>query len=224
MEEKLKTLILAGIARGIEEDRTKQASELQGQSEIMLSLRYLGFSLKEIGQYFDRTRQWVNQLLPDGYMAAPMVVDRPDPDDLAHTIWTESMTDLEWWGSKGRLNQARLVNRFRVCNYSWAESREFAKKHSINKLYAVLTITFGLDLTSESIINWFNLLIENHSKNEILDIINGDQKLQVSRRLFDRYWSELGLYAKRRKRHKRNTPLGARGKTGTITPDYGGLY
>ncbi len=182
-------LILSGLDRGIDEKDTKKALGLKGQKSIMLGLRTLGFSFEEIGAYYDRTRAWAANLLPEGDRAAPQAIDRLAPDEIAKAIWTESAEDLAWWGS--RLVYKRMVDRFRDHKYSWKESRAYAKKYNISKLDVIMLVTFGIVPDGQK--KWFEGLIEGRTKAAIFQMVNEGQALQVGVRSFNRTWSELGL-------------------------------
>lgn len=200
MESKVKALILAGIDRAITEDDTKNVLALEDQKPVMLALRKLGYSFKEIGTFFNRTPQWANNLLPRGGQAAPLVTaDRIDPDKLAAAIWIEAAADLTWWGSRGRLIHTKLVKRFRDNKYSWTEARDYAKLYSDSKLTVILYVTFGLDINNlKSVTVWFQGLLELHTKAEIFQKINESQPLQVEVRSFNRAWIKLGLKSPRK--------------------------
>ncbi len=201
MESKLEILVLAGIDRAITEDDTKDAAALGDQKPVMLALRKLGYSFKEIGGFFNRTPQWANNLLPRGSQAAPLVVaDRIDPDKLAAAIWAEAAADLTWWGSRGRLIHVKLVKRFRDNKYSWTEARDYAKRYSISKLKVILMVTFRVTVTDEGMTEWFQGLLELHTKAEIFQKINEGQALQTEVRSFNRTWVELGLKSLRKAR------------------------
>lgn len=207
MSNNLKVLILAGMARGIPEQKTRKAMALKSQRSVvsvMKSLRKLGYSLREIGAYYNRTDTWAGALLPRGGKAAPLIMNQEDPDKIAPGIWQEAISDLSWWGIQGRLRHSRLVERFRDHDHSWEKSRSFAKKYSLSKLMVILTTSFGIEPTEEAMIKWFEGLIEVHTRNEILAMINERQSLQVSERMFNRIWFALELGKKKKAMNKKD--------------------
>lgn len=191
MENKEKALILAGLARDIGEEDTKRALGLKDQKPVMLNLRSLGFSFEEIGSYYGRTRAWAANLLPEGDRAAPQIIDRPDPDKIALAIWVESAEDLTWWGAGSRLLYEKMVDRFRDYKYSWNEARAAAKKYSISKLDVIMLVSF--QVVQEDQKEWFQGLLESHTKAAIFQKVNKGQPLQVRVRSFNRVWSDFGL-------------------------------
>lgn len=198
MESKVKALILSGLERGIDEKKTQKALALKDQGSVMLGLRELGFSFKEIGFYYDKTRAWAAQLLPEGGQAASQIFDRPDPEELAQAIWVEAARDLTWWGSRGRLIYEKLVVRFRDHEYSWREARAYAKKYSISKLDVIMLVSFGIGPEDQE--EWFQGLLKAHTKAGIFQIVNNGQNLKVEVRSFNRAWIGMGLKSPRKAR------------------------
>lgn len=198
MESKKKALILSGLDRGISEKDTNKALGLEDQKPVMLALRELGFSFKEIGTYYNRTRAWAAQLLPEGGRAAPQIIDCLNPDEIAKVIWAEAAEDMAWWGSGGRLVYEKMVTRFRNHKYPWKEARDCAKKYNIRKLDIIMLVTFNV--TPEDQREWFQGLLESHTKARIFQMVNIGQPLKVSVRSFNRAWIDLGLKSPRRAR------------------------
>lgn len=193
MNRNLNELISAGKIRGIIDTDTKAAITLRERSQVMAALRALGFSFQEIGEYHNRSRQRIDQLLPCGEVARS---ERPDPDVLATQIWIESVTDMTWWGTGNRLKHKRMVSVFRNSNYPWSESRKLAKRFSISKLRMILFVSFGVKPSDKNVTTWLKIKSKKMSKRQIFDHLNRGQILKTSVRLFNREWSNLGLIAK----------------------------
>lgn len=199
-EERLENLLTAGKARSIDPVITKAAASMVDKEEAMKVLKGLGYSLQDIGHYFDRTRERVRQVIGETVRAKPLVKETKAEGVLARQIWKEANSDLSWWGSNGRLVKDRIVTLFLKHDYTWDRAREIAKYVGASKIDIILRVSFEIDPTHEAKTEWFKGMIEEgHSKKEILVMINEKQPLTIPNHTFLRIWRELGLNIRERK-------------------------
>ncbi len=197
--DKLQKLIASGVARGISETLTKEALlDTIRQPERMVGLRRLGYSLDEIAIYFDLTRQRVSQILGPNSGKAVSKQPRTISLSVRNDIWREAAKSPDWWGRNGKLKHKEIVIVFLNKGHSWAKSRELSKLVQGSKLDVVLFASFDVEPNNLAHTAFFNALAANWPKYDILAHINSKQPLQVTKRLFDRRWFELGLQAKKR--------------------------
>lgn len=198
---KLKALYGAGEVRfpQISEANILRAVGMSDRTQAMVSLRELGFSHEEIGEYYGVSRQRVEQLVPSGGRASPRNTEEVGPDVLMREIWEKACNDVSWWGPGGRLIKGEIVDAFYSRGFTWSRARDLARETSISKIDAILRVTFGIDNTHEAKLTWFKTQIESLSKAQIYALLNSKQSLQVPQHTFLRVWRELGLHVKVRK-------------------------
>ena len=200
VEERLANLLKAGEGRNIDPAATETAAQMTDRDEAMKALKGLGYSLADIGVYFNRTRERVRQVIGETIRALPLVKETEAEGVLARQVWSEANTDLTWWGTNGRLVKDRIVTLFLKHDYTWDRAREIAKFVGASKIDIILRVTFKVEPTHEAKTEWFKGMIEEgHSKKEILDMINEQQPLQIPGHTFLRIWRELGLNIRERK-------------------------
>lgn len=199
MTDELAVLLQAATKRNISHQSTEAAAGMTDRVQSMEALKGLGFSLQDIGTFYNLTRQRVQQLIGDSRRAEPINREKVDPETLMMGIWKEAHQDKSWWGTNGRLIKSRIVSKFLDQDYTYERARSLARSVGISKLDVILRVTFGLDDTHEAKVTWFNEMIKSYSKAEILDIINGSQLLKIPEYTFIRIWRELGLKVIHRK-------------------------
>jgi len=199
MTNELEVLLQAATRRNISARAATASAEMTDRVQSMEALKGLGFSLQDIGTFYDLTRQRVQQLIGDSKRAEPINREKVDPDVLMMQIWQEANEDMDWWGTNGRLIKSRIVSKFLDEDYTYERARSLARTVGISKLDVILRVTFGLDGSHEAKVAWFNEMIKSYSKAEILDAINGSQLLEIPQYTFIRVWRELGLKIVHRK-------------------------
>ncbi len=205
----LKNLKEIGTKRIIDQDSIVAAVGLKDRQQAMIALKGLGFALVDIGNYYGgMSRERIRQIVGESIRAKPIVRETETEEVLARQVWAEANTDLTWWGTNGRLDNTRIVSLYLKHQFTWDRARELSRskdssKESFytgcSKIDVVLRATFGIEPTHAAKVAWFADKIENHTKAEILEILNEGQCLKVPKYTFLRVWRELGLNVKVRK-------------------------